>query len=378
MFNVDAEFKKKLDTWVSRQVHENFRAWTRDGYLPIRALIHQLGAQDLLSAGWSGSIETDDTNKQLYLHYCLANQPFGALGLCVASHIDIGARLIRRLATENQKQSWLVDAKLGKVICALAMSEPEAGSDLQNVQMRAEQAGTGWVLNGKKTNITNLPFADVAVTLVRTSPAPKAFSFSLFLVPLKTDGITQHDAYDSLGYEGCLGGFEAKNVHLPKTALLGNLGQGLITLMNHLDFERLVICARMAGAGQYIMQQSLAHVNQRNTFNKPLIQNQAIEFRLAELFVQWQAFNAQLNLLHDSERCGQSNGRETAMLKFSGSQLLTKTADAYLQLAGGRGYMSDHPANRFYREAPGLALAGGSDETMLSIVARNYKEGLML
>ncbi|MCY4044260.1 MAG: acyl-CoA/acyl-ACP dehydrogenase [Cellvibrionales bacterium] len=367
MFDLDETYKANLDKVIEKHRGNWQHEQTPATYL--REFISELQENNLLCRGWTQPFGEDDFNYQYYLHYTLAQQSTGSPGLCVASHVDIASMLLMKNQSNEVQEEYVNNALNGQTILALAMTEPTAGSDLQGIEFTAEERDGQWCLNGSKYGITNLPFADAVIVLARTKKEKSPFSFSLFLVPTDSDGVEIHPALDSMGYEGCLGSMTANNVLLPKEYLLGKLGMGLTTLMKHLDKERLIVCARMLGASEYILSSLITECQSRQTFDDALINHQHINFRVAELNASVLAFRSALELLIHSEHRGKIPTERAAALKYSGAVLVNELSDTYMQLSGGRGYMYGHPAERLYREMPGLALAGGSKEIMLNIVA---------
>ncbi|MBO9497717.1 acyl-CoA dehydrogenase family protein, partial [Thalassotalea sp. G20_0] len=186
--------------------------WQQYARPQVRKLITSLNEHQLLTSGWPAPWGNNDISQQLYLHYCIAQQPIGGLGLCLASHLDIGGRLLQRYGTNQQQVAWLPKALTGECLLALAMTERNAGSDLQGIETFAQKTESGWSLTGHKASITNGADADLAIVLARIQAGRSPLSYALFLVPLNSPGVDRHDHYDLLGYEGCLGGFDLNNV----------------------------------------------------------------------------------------------------------------------------------------------------------------------
>ncbi|NTS75298.1 acyl-CoA dehydrogenase family protein [Catenovulum sp. SM1970] len=351
----DNIFKKHVQAWFESEIKPNIQAWSEQDVLPIRALIKSLSDSELLVSGWTEPYGQNNIRKQLYLHYTLAQQPIGGIGLCLTSHIDIGARCLLEKGSQSLIFKWLPKALNGEAIFSLAMTEPDAGSDLQGIGFSAEQSDDGWVLNGTKRGITNLPFADVAIVLARTHPSRSPFSYSLFLVPLNTQGITREDALPTIGYEGCLGGFNAQQAVIPNENLIGQSGAGLIMLMQHLETERLFVSARMLGLAEHLFSRLLSLPNGKN--------NQAVKLKI-ELIAYQEYFEACVQ----NQEQKQLSTKDSAALKYMGSKLLSALTHAYSERSGLSGYLNGNMAERYSTEAMGLSLAGGSKEIMLSLI----------
>lgn len=357
----DVEYKQKVDQWIVEDLLCHVGEWNQQSSPSFQKLIKSLNQADVLVKGWPAPYGDGDLRKQLYLHYALAKQPVGGVGLCLASHIDIGARCLLEKGGAQLAQQWLPKALTGDAIFSLAMTEPTAGSDLQGIQFTADKCETGWRLNGIKRGITNLPFADVVVVLARTNPNRSPFSYSLFLVPMHLPGIEREDALPTVGYEGCLGGFKAENVIIPSDHLLGFAGGGLALLTQHLDVERLFVSSRMLGMSNYLFDS----LTQTHGVSSSLGYNR---YCLAVLKVRLEAYRAYFELCVNNFIRNALPAKDSASLKYLGSQLV-KALTAALSYAGGvDSFLSGSPAERCRKEAFGLSLAGGSEEIMLSLI----------
>lgn len=355
----DELFKKDVQKWFECEITPNINTWSQGASLPIRQLIGSLSNSNLLVQGWDTPYGSNDIRKQLYLHYFIAQQPIGGIGLCLTSHIDIATRFLHEKGSPLLSEYWLPQALNGNAIFSLAMTEPNAGSDLQGIEFSAEKSEGGWILNGIKRGITNLPFADVSIILARTHPSRSPFSYSLFLVPLATTGIKREDTLPTIGYEGCLGGLNAENAEIPHENLIGQFGAGLMMLMQHLEVERLFVSSRMLGMAEHLFNKILVTSNKTNNNQKQ---------SLAKLKVELMAFQEYFEVCVQNYKRGTLPAKDSAVLKYMGSKLLKSLTHAYTKYSGVLGYMNGDLAERYSKEALGLSLAGGSEEIMLSLI----------
>lgn len=361
----DHSFANELHSWVDNHLSPYGPASREDIDVPIRHLVKQLAHSNLLTRGWPSPYGDGDVRKQLYLHYLLAKKALGSVGLCLASHIDIGARGLLDKGSPSLIEKWLPSALNGDAIFSLAMTEPDAGSDLQGIQFTAEKSDDGWVLNGVKRGITNLPFADAALVLARTNTNRSPFSYSLFLVPIDTPGIHREQALPTLAYHGCLGGINATNAIIPHENLVGAFGTGLMLLMKHLETERLFVSARMLGISSYLINELQRHCNSQFENNHATSKSYD---QLAQLKVELTAFGAYFENCVSAFESDQLNSKDSASLKYMGSCLLKSASAALAENSGVKGHLQGSAAVRFSTEAMGLALAGGSEEIMLSLI----------
>jgi alkylation response protein AidB-like acyl-CoA dehydrogenase len=370
----DSEFKESIQQWIAQEITPNIQRWMTAPLLPIRQLIASLSSANLLVQGWPAPYGDSDIRKQLYLHYALARQPIGGVGLCIASHIDIGARCLLEKASPLMSAQWLPQALSGAAIFSLAMTEPDAGSDLQGIQFSAQKCESGWQLNGIKRGVTNLPFADVAIVLTRTHPNRSPFSYTLFLVPLNTPGISREVALPTLGYEGCLGGIRADNAIVSADNVIGLPGSGLILLMQHLEVERLFVSARMLGMSEYLFENlqliSNSLVSCGTSDKAPFGASFGAEqtHLIARLKIQLMAFSSYFELCVENFSRGVFPVKDSASLKYLGSRLLESLASAFATCSGAEGYLQGSSAEKCNNEALGLSLAGGSEEIMLALI----------
>ena len=305
-----------------------------------------------------------DLQHRLFLHYAVARHGAGSVGLCLASHLDIATPFLRQHGNARLQQTWLEPALAGEKILALAMTEPGCGSDLQSLQFSAVPQGESWYLNGEKLGITNLPFADAVIVLVRSKNEQTPFAFSTFLVPLDEAGVQRGEAISTPAYHGCLGSCTVNQVVLSADHILGIPGAGLVNLMHHLLTERLIVGARMAGLAHYILDLAQRYDAQKQA-------------RWAE---HGHRIQAMTRYLHECARLAGSAKLgllQSATLKYHGSRLLKELAQDLLDLAQNVP-TSQAPelaeiAMRCWHEAAGLGLAGGSEEVMLTLIAQELE-----
>ncbi|HTF97376.1 MAG TPA: acyl-CoA dehydrogenase family protein [Cellvibrio sp.] len=352
---MDHQFSQRVDQWINQRVTPHSLNWQRESQWPIREWVKSLASSNLAVAGWPAPHGDSDLHKQLYLHYALAREAPGSIGLCITSHLDIGARCLLEKANPQLAEQWLRPALRGDALLALAMTEPQAGSDLQGIEFRAEKAEHGWSLSGIKRGITNLPFADAVIVLARTAPGRSPFSYSLFLLPMNTRGVVRENALPTLGYIGCLGGMQVENAIVPEENVLGSPGAGLILLMQHLATERLFVSARMRGISELLLEKI-----RRHSASHPAL--------VADLIIQCEAFNAYFEQCVENYIRQEFPAKESASLKYLGCRLLKNLTDKLCELDGVTAYLNNEYTEIYHREAMGLSLAGGSEEIMLAII----------
>jgi citronellyl-CoA dehydrogenase len=367
-------FRQQCRAFVEESVLPRLDAWEQSGY-PLRELFEALGGAGLLSqcapVAHGGAGRPRRFN--FVLHETLAELPAGALGMAVATHLDIAMPLVERFAHETVASEWLPKAIAGRAIFALALSEEQAGSDLRQINTQYRVEGDSLVVDGRKKYVTNGVVANAYCVLARRAatagaPASAMQGYSLLFIPAALTGI-QREPLDTMGNRGTVGSVGFEGVRLPRSHLLGPEGQGLLVQLKQFPFERLVIAARTVAMCRAQLQRTLAHCHKRVTYGQKLIENQHVRFRFAELFAELEALAA----LVESCKAQQSDNLDyteaAAIAKWRGAQLVREVADFCLQMSGGAGYVEGHFAERMFRDGRALSLAGGTDEMMLEAIA---------
>ncbi|MEJ6011161.1 acyl-CoA dehydrogenase family protein [Novosphingobium aquae] len=315
------------------------------GTLAHEAVIHQA----LTRAGLGGSFGTGNTiHSAIVAHYILA------------------------YGTEDQKQRWLPAMARGERIGAIAMTEPGAGSDLQNVRTRAAAVQGGWLLNGAKTFISNGQTADLVVVVARTGDDAGAKGVSLLV--LETDSVEGFRRGRNLEKLGMHGQDTSElffdNVFVPAGNLLGSEGGGFVQLMHQLAWERLIIALDAVVNMERAVALTTNYVRERKAFGKTLMDFQNTQFVLADCATQGTVGRAFVDSLMVRLLAGELDGVTAAKAKLWCTEAQCKVIDACQQLFGGYGYMAEYPIARMFADARVSRVYGGANEIMKLIIAR--------
>ncbi|HEX9682918.1 MAG TPA: acyl-CoA dehydrogenase family protein [Acidimicrobiales bacterium] len=295
-----------------------------------------------------------------------------SLSGAVNTHL-ITATLIRRHGTDEQKARLLPKMATGELRGAFSLSEPDAGSDTQNIRCKATPDGDEWVISGTKTWVTNGEKAGVVSLAARTPDG-----ISCFIVEKEPGvtfgGISVSKRIPKLGYKGLETVEMAYDDHrMPAAALLGGqsgLGRGLPWILSALELGRVNIAARAVGVARAAYDAAFAYARQRQTFGKPIAQHQAIAFKLADMATKLHA--ARL-VTHDAARrfdSGQRADVEAGMAKLFASETAFELATESLRIHGGVGYTTELPVERYYRDAPLMIIGEGTNEIQRMVIAR--------
>jgi alkylation response protein AidB-like acyl-CoA dehydrogenase len=297
----------------------------------------------------------------------------GGTGLGFGLHNDIVAPYLLDLGTDEQKRRWLPGFCSGELITAIAMSEPAAGSDLQNVRTAARQDGGDWVLSGSKTFITNGINADLVIVVAKTDPdADGARGISLLAVERGMPGFERGRNLNKIGLKAQdTAELFFDEVRVPAANVLGEINRGFVHLMERLPQERLSIAIAAVAACERMLEITVEYVKNRTAFGRPIGSFQNTRFVLAEMATQTAVARTFVNECISQHNAGELTVADAAMAKWWTTDLQNKVADACLQLHGGYGYMSEYPIARAYLDSRVQAIYGGTNEIMKEIVGRS-------
>ena len=367
------EFRATVRAFLDRHVTPYHPDWEKAG-LVDRDVWVEAGRQGLLGTDvpveyGGGGVSDFRFNAVLDEEVVRA----GASGLGFGLHNDIVAPYLLGLGTEEQKQRWLPGFCSGQTITAIAMTEPGAGSDLQNVRTHARRDGTDYLVSGSKTFITNGILSDLVIVVVRTDPdAEGARALSLLVVERGMAGFERGRNLDKIGMKAQdTAELFFDEVRVPAENLLGEPNRGFVHLMEGLPRERLSIAVVAVAACEWMLEMTLEHVRNRTAFGRPVGSFQHSRFVLAELATRTTVARTFLNHCVAEYNAGRLTATDAAMAKWWTTDLQNRVADACLQLHGGYGYMSEYPISRAYLDGRVQSIYGGTNEIMKEIVGRS-------
>jgi butyryl-CoA dehydrogenase len=283
---------------------------------------------------------------------------------------------IYKFGTDAQKQQWLAPLARGEFLGCYALSEPEAGSDAAAQKTTARKVGSEWVLSGTKNFITNGPNAKVCVLFAMNDPAKGHKGITAFLVPLDSKGVTLGPPDKKLGIrasQSCQ--IFLDEARLPEDALLGVVGEGFKVAMHTLDGGRIGIASQALGIARACLEDSLEYAQGRKTFGKPIVQHQAIQWKLADMQAELDAARMLTWRAAWMKDRGLRHGVESSMAKLMASDVANRAAREAVQIFGGYGYLSDYPVERHFRDAKITEIYEGTSEIQRMVIAQGVLKG---
>ena len=296
----------------------------------------------------------------------------------------MGCYLINKFGTDEQKKSFLPRMATGEVRAALAMSEPEAGSDVQSIRTKAIRDGDDYVLNGQKMWLTNGLRAGLVMTLVKTDPEadPPHKGMSMLMVekepgePKPAPGLDVGKNIDKMGYKGVeTVEMSFNDYRIPTTSLLGTEeGQGFRQVLDGIEVGRVNVAARAVGLSTRAFEEAIKYAQERKAFGKAISQHQAIQIHLAEMGTSLEAARLMLYSAAEKKSAGERSDLEAGMAKLFASEACHEICLKALRVHGGYGYSKEFTIERLYRDAPFLLIGEGTSEIQKTVIARRLLE----
>ncbi len=370
------ELRRTIRSFVEKEINPNVDKWEDQPPFPAHELFKKMGDLGLLGVtkpekyGGMGL----DYSYGLVVAEELGRAHCGGVPLAIGVQTDMATPALARFGSEELCRNYLVPALKGEMVASIAVSEPGAGSDVAAIKTRAEKQEGDYVINGTKMWITNSTQADWYCLLANTSEGAVHKNKSLIVVPRDAKGIEVSKPLNKLGMRSSdTAQVFFDNVRVPQRNLIGMEGAGFMMQMMQFQEERMWGAANAIGGMENVVRETIAYTRQREAFGKPLIDNQVVHFRMAELQTEIEALRA---LIYSTCEQYINNGNPNqvlqlaSMCKLKGGRLVREVADACMQYWGGMGYMWDNLVARQYRDGRLASIGGGADEVMLGIICK--------
>jgi acyl-CoA dehydrogenase len=370
------QLRAQLRRFVDNEIKPHAAAWEEQGFVP-RGVLRRMGELGFLGirypAEYGGS--EMDTLGSVVLGEELGRSTFGGAAITVLVHTDMASVHIANGGTPAQKARHMADIVAGRAITAVAVTEPDAGSDVKGIRTSARRDGDHYVLNGSKMFITNGVHADLYCVAAKSAPdARPAQAISMFLLEKGTPGFRVGRALDKHGWRSSdTAELVFEDCRVPAENLLGKEGRGFYAIMGNFQNERIVLGAMAMGEAQAALELTLDYVTTRKAFGGTLYDKQAVRQRLAMLAARVEAGRQLVYHAAFLDAQGVECTREVSMVKAYCGELVNEVMYACLQFHGGSGYMRESAIERMARDARVQSIGGGATEVMLEEVAKRLK-----
>jgi len=377
-FTKDHEMvRKAVSDFIKKEINPYVDEWEEKGIAPLKQIFKKMGDLGFLGIRYDPKYGGQGLD---YWYETVFLEELGhikALGLSVAITVqtNMATPAIDEFGSEYLKETFLMPAISGDMVGAIAVTEPGAGSDVAALQTTAQKDGYSYVINGSKMFITNGTQADFLTLLTRTSDEPGYHSFSLFVVPTDLPGVQVSRKLEKIGvWISDTAELYFDNVRVPAKNLIGKEGEGFIYQMKQFQHERFSLLPFVCTAAEDIIDMTVDYIKERIVFGKPLVTRQVLKHRIADWLTEIECLKQLIYHIVRLKMAGMDVTKEISMGKLFAGQMLNKVADGCLQMHGGMGYMNEMLISRYFRDARGLTIGGGTDEIMREVITK--MEGL--
>jgi butyryl-CoA dehydrogenase len=360
-----------MRTFAQERLAPYAATWDRDKTFPAAALkeLGALGAMGMTVPEAYGGAGLDYMSLVLTLEEIAAGD--GATSTIVSVQNSLPCGITLNFGSEAQKQRWLLPLARGEALGCFCLTEPQAGSDASALLTTARRDGEHWVINGVKQYITTGKNADVAIVLAVTDKAAGKKGISCFLVPTSTPGYIVARVEDKLGQHASdTAQIVFEDCRVPLDAIMGAEGEGYRIALSNLEAGRIGIAAQCIGMARAAFEAALRYAKERVSFGQPIIEHQAVHFRLADMATQIDAARLMVWRAAMLKDAGQPCLTEASMAKMFASEMAEKVASDAIQIHGGAGYMNDYPVERIYRDVRVCQIYEGANDIQRMVIGR--------
>ncbi|SLN29290.1 acyl-CoA dehydrogenase family protein [Oceanibacterium hippocampi] len=368
------EIMRSMKRFIDDEVNPHVEEWEKAGIFPARELFRKMGKLGFL--GVNKPVEYGG----LGLDYSYATAVAEALGhiacggvpMAVGVQTDMATPALARFGSDELKREFLAPAIAGEMVACLGVSEVGAGSDVAMIRTTARKDGDDYVINGGKMWTTNGTQADFMCLLANTGDGPVHQSKSLMIMPMAARGVTVARKLDKMGmWSSDTAQIFIEDVRIPQRYRIGAEGQGFVYQMLQFQEERLWAGASLLLSLERAIEETIDYTRQRKVFGQPVLDNQVVHFRLAELKTEIELLRSLLYRAVETYVGGGDVTQWASMVKLKAGRLIREVADSCLQYYGGMGFMNETPISRLYRDGRLASIGGGADEIMLGIIAKH-------
>lgn len=366
-------FRQSVRGVLERAVVPHADEWEEAATFPAHALFKELGSAGLLGLEYDPAFggQGADHSYTVVLGEELGRMGCAGVAMAVSVQTDMATPSLHRYGSDELKQRYLAPALRGEMVASIAVTEPDAGSDVASIRTRAVRDGDEWVINGAKLYITNGTQADWLCLLARTSEEGGHRGMSQIVFPTGTPGFSVSRKLNKLGNR-CSDTAELSFVdaRVPVTNTIGEVGRGFQQQMTQFQNERMIAAYSAVGSMERALERTAGYLRERQAFGAPLLANQYLQFRLAELAAELDLLRQYNYSCAEAYLAGRDTTRFATIAKLKAGRLQRELADTCLQFHGGIGYMDETWVSRYFRDSRLLSIGGGADEVMLGVLAR--------
>ena len=359
--------------FVDNEINPFVDQWEEDGIFPAHELFKKLGDLGMLGISKPekyGGLGLDYSYSIVFAEE-MGRIQTGGVGMGIGIQTDMSTPALAKFGSEELCNEFLVPAISGDVVTSIAVSEPHAGSDVAAIKTEAKKDGDDYVINGTKMWISNSTQADYFCLLANTSEGQRHKNKSLIVVPSDTPGVSLSEPLNKLGMRSSdTAQIFFDNVRVPQKNRIGEEGMGFMYQMFQFQEERIYAAASALKSYENIIQETIEYTKQRETFGKPILDNQIVQFKLAELQTEVELLRALTYNAVEEYIDGKDVLTKASMVKLKSGRLGRELTDACLQFWGGMGFMWESSVARAYRDTRLGSIGGGSDEVMLGIISK--------
>ncbi len=365
--------RRTMQQFIKNEINPFVDEWERAGIYPAQQVFKKMGDLGLL--GLCKPVEYGGAGLDYSYGMVMAEElgaiNAGGVGMSIGVQTDMATPALARFGSDDMKREFLAPSIAGDIVACIGVSEPGAGSDVASIKTTARSEGDDYIINGGKMWITNGTQADWMCLLANTGDGPVHRNKSLICLPMKTKGVEVLRKLDKMGMH-CSDTAEIKftDVRIPKRNRIGDEGKGFTYQMLQFQEERMWAIAACLKSHEKTIDETIDYTRQRRAFGKPLLDNQVIHFRLAELKTEIELLRSLLYRACEEYIAGNDVTPLATMGKLKAGRLGREIPDACLQYWGGMGFMNETRVSRAYRDRRLTSIGGGADEVMLSILCK--------
>jgi citronellyl-CoA dehydrogenase len=367
------QFRQTVRGVVEREINPHVDQWEAEGIFPAHELFPKLAEIGLLGLEYDPAYGGQGADHSYTVVYGeeVGRAGCGGIPMAISVQTDMATPALHRFGSHELKEQYLAPAIRGEMVAAIAVTEPDAGSDVAGIRTRAVRDGDEWIINGSKLYITNGTQADWLCLLVRSSEEGGYRGMSQIVVPTDAPGFSVSRKLDKLGNRSSdTAELSFVDMRVPVANTIGEIGRGFQQQMAQFQNERMIAAYMSIGGMQVAVERTIEYVKQRQVFGRPLADNQHIQFSLAELIAEIDVARQYNYACAEAYQRGEDTTRFATIAKLMTGRLNRKVADTCIQFHGGLGYMEETWTARFFRDSRLLSIGGGADEVMLRVLAQ--------